>query len=184
MSRANWFIGLPIIGMQLDACMSKAPSHIRVFDTADLHLTIAFLGPTTESSARIAWNALDWPLPSREVSFGKLVPMGNPRHFSALSVLLDEGRAEVEVAMGRARKQVCAAAGVAEDERPPKAHITLARVSRRATDRDRIAALSWAEFQSFEHVRVQLASVALYTWSENRQERLFRVVEHRLLSPS
>lgn len=162
----------------------SAPPRVRVFHEADLHLTIAFLGPTTESSARRAWDTLEWPLPPREISLGALVPMGDPRHFSALAVLLSEGRAEIEAAMGTARKRVCAALAIAEDARPPKAHITLARVSRRSTADERSAAISWAKSQKFGGIRVMLGSVALYTWSENREERLFQIVEHRVLTPS
>lgn len=179
---ANWFVGLPVPGAEVLARVSAAPPRIRLFSRDDLHLTIAFLGACGEARARRAWDALEWRLPATLATLGAVIPMGSPRRYSALSALLETGRAEIESAMGASRAAVCAAAGAAADERPPKAHVTIARPQRSATDAERRDAVRWAASLRLEGVRVRLDSVALYTWSDDRAARLFRAVERRELA--
>jgi hypothetical protein len=52
---------------------------------------------------------------------------------------------------------------------------------RRATDEARAAGLVWAAALELRAVRARLDRIALYTWSENRRERLFRIVAERRL---
>lgn len=179
MSRPNWFVGVPVSGAELMSRVPEPPPGIRTFHEDDLHLTVAFLGPCGEERARAAFAALAWPLPALDVTFGEVVPMGNPRRFSALSAVLVDGRAEVEAAIGASRDAACEAARVAVDERPPKAHVTVARPGRSATDADRRAALRWARDIHLGGVVARLDRVALFTWSEDRAERLFREVDAR-----
>lgn len=183
MSRPNWFIGVPVAGAALMSRVPEAPRGIRTFHAEDLHFTVAFLGACGEERARAALAALSWPLPALDVTFGEVVPMGNPRRYSALSALLVTGRAEVEAAIGASRDAACAAAEVAVDERPPKAHVTIARPARSATEGDRREALRWARGIRLDGITERLDRVALYTWSEDRLERLFRVVESRAFPP-
>jgi 2'-5' RNA ligase len=82
---------------------------------------------------------------------------------------------EVERAMASSRGAAYAAAGVTPDARPPKAHITVARPQRRATPAQRREALRWAEALAPE-ARLRLASPALYSWSLDRSQTLFRIV--------
>lgn len=181
MSAANWFVGVSVPGDWMDARVPDPPPGLRRFHPDDLHLTVAFLGACGEDRARAAWAALEWPAGAIEATLGAVVPMGNPRRYSALSALLVEGRAEVEGAIGATREALCAAAGTAVDTRPPKAHLTLARPGRRTTDEQRREGLRWAASLRLEDVRVHLGSLALYTWSDDRAERLFRAVERREL---
>jgi 2'-5' RNA ligase len=183
MSRPNWFVGVPVPGAALVSRVPEAPRGIRTFHQEDLHLTVAFLGACGEERARAAFAALAWPLPAIDVTFGEVVAMGNPRRYSALSALLVTGRAEVEAAIGASRDAACEVAQVAIDERPPKAHVTIARPARSASDGDRRAALRWAHGIRLEGITVRLDQVALYTWSEDRLSRLFRVVESRPFPP-
>ena len=183
MSGASWFVGLPVAGAWMEGRVPAPPEGIRRFHPEDLHLTVAFLGSCGEARAMRAWDALVWPLGAIDVSLGAVVAMGSPRRYSALSALLVEGREEVEDAMGRARGAVCAAAEVPADERSPRAHVTLARPSRRANDAIRGDGLRWAAALDLTDVRVRLDGMALYTWAEPRIPRLFRVVAHRALAP-
>lgn len=107
--------------------------------------------------------------------------MGSPRRYSALSILLGEGRSEVEAEMARSRGAAYAAAGTPPDERPAKAHITIARPMRRATEEERAAALEWSRAIQLHGTSVRLDTIALYTWSDDRASKLFSVVEERSL---
>jgi 2'-5' RNA ligase len=178
---ANWFVAVTVPGAEIAARLSAPPRGVRCLHADDFHLTIAFLGACGPERARRGFDALVWPLGALDVTLGEVVPMGSPHRFSALSALLVQGRAEVESAMGVARAPICAAAGVAVDPRPPKAHVTIARPARRASATERDTALRWARALPLAGVRVRLAELALYTWSEDRRERLFRRVEVRRL---
>ncbi len=177
---SNWFIGVevPARGWYPERVPSP-PAALTAFSPEDLHLTIAFLGPVGEERARAAWDALAWPLGAVAVSLGGVVPMGNPRRYSALSATLQRGAPLIEGAMGASRDRACAAAGVEPDARPPKAHVTVARPKRAATPRDREAGVTWAKGLRLEGIELVLDTVALYTWSLDRSARLFRQVERR-----
>jgi 2'-5' RNA ligase len=182
---ANWFIGLPVAPGAWFGRVGAPPPGVTLFHPEDLHLTIAFLGAVTEDAARAGWAALVWDRPRLEVVLGAVVPMGSSRRPSAFSALLDQGRPEVEEAMGRSRGACFTAAGARPEERAPKAHVTVARPSRKATDRERRAGEVWAAGLDLGRPTVTLDRVALFTWSETRHAGddgpRFRVVESRLL---
>jgi 2'-5' RNA ligase len=181
--KANWFLGVPVPGDRAIELAGSPPEGVRLFHAADLHVTIAFLGACGEERARAAWSALAWPLGPIDASLGAVVPMGSPRQVSALSALVEDGRGEVERAIGAVRDVICAAAAVPPDPRPPKAHVTIARLGRRTTPRQRRAAVAWARGLALAGLRVRLESVALYTWDETRLVQLFRAVEVRAAGP-
>lgn len=183
MSRENWFFALPIDGtFVLD--LPVLPANFRRFHPDDVHITLAFLGPCGEEGAERALTALDahaaelTPLPI-DVRLGDVVPMGPRRAYSALSALLVEGREATEALIGSLRDVLCDAAGAAREQRAPKAHVTVARPSRRATPLDRRAGLAWAASCDLNTVTRRLDRVCLYRWSEDRTERMFRVAAER-----
>jgi 2'-5' RNA ligase len=116
------------------------------------------------------------------VSLGGVVPMGSARAYSALSALLEQGRAQATECLGSWRDVLSDAALGRREKRAPKPHITVARPRMRVTDAGREAGLAWANSLDLSGVRATLDRVALYTWSEgNRRERLFRVIAERAL---
>lgn len=179
--RANWFVALPCPGgewFSRGIAAHPAPPRVRVFCPDDLHLTVAFLGAVNEEAALSAFQQHSlWNCGSVQATFGAVVPMGPPRRFSALSLLLAQGRAEVEQGIRRCRDPMRAAAGLDPERRDAVAHLTIARPQRRATEQERRAALDWAGRLRFGPVTVELNEMALYTWSDDRRDSLFRVVE-------
>jgi len=158
----------------------EPPPSLRRFAPGDLHATIAFLGACGEESAQAAFEAARaWSMEPAPVTLGQVVPMGRPSRYSALSALLVEGREVVEAEMGRVRDAIADAAGARRERRPPKAHVTLARPGRKASDEEREAGLVWARGLNLHRVEVLLGTPALYTWSVDRREALFRRVELR-----
>jgi 2'-5' RNA ligase len=183
--RPNWFFGFPMDGGFLST-LPELPKSFRRFHVDDVHLTLAFLGGCREESAMRALEALDermqhTRLAVMDISLGEVVAMGSRRRYSALSALLDRGRDEAIACIAAFRDALTEAATGRRDERPPKPHVTLARPKRRATDSDREAGLEWASSVDVRHVRTRLDRVALYTWSETRVDRMFKIVAERRL---
>lgn len=159
------------------------PPRLRVFVTADLHCTLGFLGSVAEANARHAWSRIPDLLNSEAVggSFAEVKPLGNPRKPSALSAMVGEGRAPLCAMIDHARAPLLEAAGAPPDERPPLPHMTIARIQRRASSAERKAALRWAQSLDLADASFVAEAVALYTWADDRRERLFQIVEQRSL---
>jgi RNA 2',3'-cyclic 3'-phosphodiesterase len=186
MPRPNWFFAFPIDGsFVLD--LPALPSNFRRFHPDDVHLTLAFLGGCGQLGAERALAALDErlqrePLASMTVSLAEVVPMGGSRrNYSALSALLDLGRAEATASIATLRDLLTQAASGRTEKRAPKPHVSIARPRTRASDADREAGLAWASALQLQGVHAHLDRIALYTWSESRQDRLFQIVEERHL---
>lgn len=161
--------------------LPPAPPRVRVFAASDLHVTLGFLGTVQEAEAKKAWALMNGFDSMRAVtgSFVGVTPLGNPRKPSALSAMIGEGKDALSDMIAQARGPALAAAGAPEDTRPPLPHMTLARIQRRATAAERRKALQWAEGIDLEDASFRSRSVALYTWAEDREKRLFRIVEER-----
>ncbi|HEX5098243.1 MAG TPA: hypothetical protein VFV94_02030, partial [Polyangiaceae bacterium] len=117
-----------------------------------------------------------------DVTLGEVVPMGSPRRYSALSALLDEGRAPVTACLTELGGRLCEVALGRRPSRPAKPHVTIARPRRAATDAQRADGLAWARAVELGGVRRKLDRIALYTWSDLRKERLFKIVAERTLA--
>lgn len=180
--RANWFIGLaPSVPPVLP--LAPAPPRLRLFHPADLHLTLAFLGPAGAEAARAAWELLEGaPLAAVPATLGALAPLGPPARWSALSADVDGGRGLLVALMERWRGPLLAAAGARPDRRAPRPHLTIARPRRRATAAERAAALEWGRAQPVAGVPVRFDRLRLYTWAADRADRLFVAVEDRALA--
>jgi RNA 2',3'-cyclic 3'-phosphodiesterase len=186
--RPNWFLAFPLDGAFVEG-LPEVPRGFRRYHPADVHLTLAFLGPCGEPAAERAWTCLEnclmqAPRAAFSVSLASVVAMGPPRAYSALSALLGEGREAAEALIHALRDPPLEVALGRRDKRPPKPHITLARPMRKATEAERAAGLTWASGLQLGQVRQSLERVALYTWNEQRRERLFKIVAERALAPA
>jgi len=181
--KPNWFVGLrvpPAAGVAEG--VTDLPAGVRRFAAEDLHLTVAFLGSVGEEAARRAWAACGLASsPPIAATLAEVVPMGSPRRFSALAAELAEGHREACDLIDALRAPMLAAAGSRPDTRPPRPHVTVARLRRRASPAERRDALAWAAALSLSGASIELTELALFTWSEDRQRVLFRVVESQRL---
>jgi len=183
--RPNWFFAFPLDG-RFVLELPELPPSFRRYHPDDVHLTLSFLGGCTEAAALLALAALDVALatstfPCISVALGEVVPMGPRGRYSALSALLSQGREQTERCIASLRDVVSEAALGKRERRAPKAHVTLARPGRQATPARREEGLAWAAAQDLSAITAELRRIALYTWHEDRRERLFRIVAERPL---
>jgi 2'-5' RNA ligase len=183
MQPANWFIALvvPEQAGWIQVAMGL-PDGVRCFHPEDLHITVAFLGQVGEERARAAWNGLNHSChPEIPVSAGEWLALGHPSRPTAFGLGLSEGREAVAEVMRRWGAAALAAAGRPGDHRPPLPHVTLARPTRRGGETARTAMQQWITAARIPETPALLKHLALFTWAENREERLFRVVAQRQL---
>jgi len=170
--------------MQVDGLRlhPNPPPRVRVFATLDLHVTLGFLGSVEELDARSAWDRIGEFPSFRPVTgtFSGIDPLGHPGNPSALAAMVDDGREPLAEMIAEARGPLLSEAGAPEDARPPLPHMTLARIQRRANRTERRQALRWAHTIDLRAVTFTATSVALYTWAEDRRERLFQIVERHI----
>lgn len=182
---ANWFIALPVPAAAWFDALPPAPDGVRPFHRDDLHATVAFLGAVGEARARRAFEALRVEaIPAREVSLGRIVPMGPEGRWSALSAEVFDA-APVTPALADLlegpRDRARASAEVPAERRPMRPHVTLGRVRRRGGSGARKAGLAWARSAGEIGARVVLERLALYTRAAEHEARTYTIVEARRL---
>lgn len=182
-SRPNWFLALPL-PRQADWHQASltAPPELRRFHPADLHLTVAFLGSCGAARAEAAWLALA-PRASAAttVSAASWRALGPAHQPSAYGLLLDQGRVELEQLLACWGASALEAADCADSRRPPLPHVTLLRPRRQEAAYWTQPMQQWMATAPLPSQPLRLEHLALYTWSCERRERLFRIVHQRLL---
>jgi 2'-5' RNA ligase len=169
----NWFIGLPF---RSAPDLGPLPPRVRALAPGDLHVTLAFLGPVGEAAAGRAWAIAEAiAFEAIPASLGRLALLGHPRAPSAVAARLEDGRTAVETLIASHRGALLDAAGARPDDRPPHAHVTVARVQRKASPIQRRNAEAWAAELEIA-ARARLDGLALYTWSNDRSARKFDIV--------
>ncbi|MCP9790974.1 hypothetical protein KBZ20_00185 [Vulcanococcus limneticus Candia 3F8] len=181
---ANWFLALPLPpGCGWERSALGAPPELRRFDPLDLHLTVAFLGPCGEAAALAAWEAVA-PLRHGEITAtaGAWRAMGPAAAPSAYALGLDLGAAELAVMLACWGPLALAAAGRPAERRAPLPHVTLMRPRRRDGQRLRQPLARWMAAAPLPSGPVSFSEIALYTWTLDRRERLFRIQARRPLA--
>lgn len=178
------FVGLVVTDVTWrSAVTSTLPPRVRALHAEDLHVTLAFFGGVAPERAQAGFDAMSTRAMSAiTITLGKVVPMGPPERWTALSALVAEGRDEVAAAMLSVRDAATDAAGAARETRPPVPHLTLARLHAKASPAEREAAVQWADGLSLD-VKLELREVALYTGRAARPpgEPAYRIVSSRAL---
>ncbi len=175
--KPNWFIGLPVADAVHAASWPAPPPCVRLFAPADVHLTVAFLGPCGPDAAQAAWEALPAALPPPIVGrLGGLERFGR----TALATPLTAGREAAAAVLGGLRGPLWAAAGARSDSRPPNPHVTWARGYPKGRAQ-RAAVDAWRAAVGEVGAPIRLDALALYTWAEPGGPARFRVVRRRAL---
>lgn len=180
---ANWFIALAVPPLPAWEGLTRGlPEGMRRFAPLDRHLTLAFLGPCGPGSAGRAWDALaGLRHPPIEATAGAWRAMGPRDRPSAYALTLARGQAPAADLIADWGDRARIAAGLPPAARRPLPHITLARPPRRRAAALRQPMRVWMEQAQLPPGAFRLETLALYTWSGDRAERLFRIVAERPL---
>ena len=186
MDDANWFIGWPADAWSdpeaLDASVRRLqlPESSRLMVGTDRHVTLAFLGRCGEQPARRAFDVATTAaaqMPARiRVDGTRWQLLGSARAPSAVSLLVRAQDNLLDTLIHGHRGSLCAAAAVTPDQRPPKPHVTVARLSRKLPRADRERLAGTLSGTGVAALSLTLDQLSLFTWTEQRDQRLFRRV--------
>lgn len=181
---ANWFIGLVVPAEGWFDEMGFPPRGARYFHPEDLHVSVSFLGAVDEEDAMKAWK-LAKRLTGGPFSFplGQIESFGPRQNPSAYAVVPAEPQPALDEFLAVYRNDIAQAAHARPDMRPPRPHITVARPRRRSSVSEKNALARWGETVELPEVTLTLSEVALYTWSEERDQKLFHIVDRFELPP-
>lgn len=181
--RPNWFLALPLPeGCGWHEAAAGAPPGLRRFAPADLHLTVAFLGPCGEGTALQAWRALEGlGSPPMRIAAGGWRALGPPHQPSAYGLTLAEGHAALVELLTHWGGQALQAAALPPPSRSPLPHVTLLRPCRREALQWRGPMQDWMASAPLPSQLLTLAELGLWTWSRDRSQRLFELVRCRQL---
>lgn len=182
----NWFFALPVPAHTwLDGVLRDLPASCRPFAPEDLHMTVAFLGALAPPRVAAMVAALEQiEAQAFRIQLGQLLALPSPKRPSALSFAVAAGHDEAAAIIAAHRDHLLAAAGAAPDTRPPLPHITIARPSRSSGPEGLREAVAWAQRCPAPAAAIVLERIALYTWSEDRKLRQFRIVAEKALTRS
>ncbi|NTV45634.1 MAG: hypothetical protein HGB11_03730 [Chlorobiales bacterium] len=184
MPNGNWFVGLPVRSDSgwLEKSLSKPPQTLKAFAPEDIHLTVAFFGRLSDDKVPLIIQTLK-QLSARPfvITLGKLRPLPNSKRTSAVSFELSQGQDDATKLIASWRTMLFEASGSLPDIRPPLPHITIGRPKRTATRKELLALLSWAEQVVPPTDEILIDHAALYTWSDDRNARQFKIIYEQLL---
>lgn len=184
MTPANWFVGLVVPPEGWFDALPKVPFGARYFHPDDLHVNLCFLGAVEEDEAMRAWElARRLTGGPFEFPLGDIEPMGPSRQPSAWAVTPDEPLLALNEFMAIYRNDIAQAAHARPDMKPPRPHVTIARPRRYSSVQERTQLAQWAEMIEVPEMTLLLSEVALYTWSTDDDQRLFRIVDRFTLPP-
>ena len=179
----NWFLAFPLPpAAGWEGAAAGAPAGLRRFHAADLHLTLAFLGPCGEERALAAWRAVaDLAGGPRRVSAAGWRALGPAPRPSAYGLTLAAGAEALTALLGAWGPRALLAAGLPPERRAPLPHVTLLRPRRAEAEQWRERMARWMAEAPLPAASAELAQLALYTWATDRRERLFQPVRLRPL---
>lgn len=177
--KPNWFIAFPVETTEWFLKLDSTPPGTRYFHPDDLHVTFSFLGPVDEEDALRAWEvAKKLEGGPFEFQLGRVEPFGGNRSRpSAYAVAPGNSAAELKEFLAIHRNEVARAAYARPDSRSPRPHITVARPRRRSTEKERDWLHDWAREQRVAGETLRLDRLGLYSWSEERDEKLFKLID-------
>ncbi len=181
--KPNWFAAFPIPAQDwLPETLKGLPEQCLGFQVEDIHMTIAFFRAMDPSRAQDVIQFIKTiQAKPFEIQLGSVLTLPTPKRFSALAFSLSTGREKACEYIGAFRDGLSQAAHTQSENRPPLAHITIARPKRKYGPGGQRVAREWASKIKPAKDRLLVDRIALYTWSEDRQTRQFQKVYERTL---
>ena len=185
--RPNWFIAIPIdLGQMYSHVIGRPIKQVRVIRQEDLHLTLAFLGAIEKEAALELWKSLEISdLKTIFLALGKVGSFGPQEKPSAYGICPAAANEDLSKLFRHLVSHVLSVTGIDVGTRRFRPHITFARPKRAPNVDERLQAKEWAFSRDFSLIAPMILSkLALYTWNEDRDVKLFRIVDQKYLTPS
>lgn len=175
----NWFVAWPVVvpAEVVAAWHEAAPIGMKFHDPADLHITLAFLGRHEATQEKKLVDLIRRAkIPPLEITLKSLIPLPQPRRFSAIAWEIANGRLELEKHITKWRPRVCRELGAFTEASPALPHVTFARPERKISNEDRDCILEWSETYAAPRQSFQLQAPAIFKWSSKAGDRQFEQI--------
>jgi 2'-5' RNA ligase len=175
----TWFIALPVPPLPwLDDVLADRPPGARQVQSADLHVTVAFLGACSRGAAARAFST---PTPEGpfSVELARLQPFGNRARPNTWGLVPADPEPLRGFISTHRNAMTDAARAPRDRHQTPRPHISVLHTTRSVTEPQRKALRAWARTHSDLAQPVVLDRIALYRSSEGPSR--YEIVEQRLL---
>lgn len=178
--KPNWFIGFCFDDLNwYETVITNAPAGIKTFSRDDLHVTFAFLKQASQEEAMLAWRAAtDLNLNVVPVAFRGIEAFGDKEHPSAYGYTFAKGNDELSGYLAAHRDQLRGLIGLPPDKyQTPRPHATIGRPEKELSSAERFTVLTELQKLEVPQEVLKISRLGLYTWSKNRSQKLFDIVE-------
>ncbi len=161
----------------LAAWERESPGGVNWQDAADLHITMAFLGPWQETHVPTIKKMLpSLPAAPDTVTAGNWLLLPRPEKFSAVAIGVVNGAGALKEIMSEWHEPLRRLVGGPPSRGEFMPHITLGRPDRKAGNQDMDGWREWVEKRAPQPVEWKVEAPAVYTWADDRTVRRFRRV--------
>ncbi len=174
-----WFLGLRVSEpAKLLHLVADAPAGIETTHQEDLHVTVSYLGPVSEASARSAFSlAREHPPVVIQATAGPPILLGPPARPWAICASIAEGRIALDAVLSTLGNPCRATAGLPPDGRERVPHCTLAAIDREARGDVRAGLVHWASALQTSGAALLLDTLGLFTSAEQGASTRYRCVD-------
>ena len=185
---ANWFVGIPISGDGwFEEVIEQLPENLRVFNSKDLHITVAFLGKLQIEEDKVNRKVGNIKLVLEEMKterksfrLGGVLFLPSKKRFSAVCLSIEQGSTELSELILQYEPILKKCSGLKEmgmwEKRKPLPHVTIARPLKKLQWNDRRNIVENCSGIKIPFCDVLVNKVALYTWADNRKMMQFKII--------
>jgi 2'-5' RNA ligase len=175
---ANWFAAFKVESSQwYQDIAAKIPPEIKLFHPDDLHMTISFLGNYNDEKLEDVKKAIESTFfKPFNLYAHRFILLPKESNFSAFCLEFDSSESGLYLQIEKSRENIYKAAGITPDKKKFIPHVTMGRPPRSTSNSERKKIADFVNKLSNFDVKIYIKSSAIYTWSDNRKEKMFKII--------